>query len=431
MDAIGFDSLTSFLDRRGCLRATVRLAEFCRRQNRPLAVLWLDLDRFKKVNESFGHLGGDAVIAKIAARIGEILFNRAEVARMGGDEFVLLVPNADRERAEDMSRELLRTVAEPIEIGNIRIRPSGSIGVAVLDEGEDPLAFIERADRAMIEAKRLGGGRHVVSGDEQVPGRVGVLLAREELAIESKIHAALETGGLTLHYQPIIRFDGGIEAVEALMRCRVAGESLSPGKIIPVAEKTGLVVRLGEWSMLNAAQHARHLRDFGLPTKIAVNVSRAQLTAPRFVEALYTAIYYADIAPELLELELTESLFMDVSDIVQSNLLEARKAGVSLAIDDFGTGYSCLANLKDIPATKLKLDRAFVRVLPNDKRSLSVVRAMTQLGRELGMTIVAEGVETAEQYETLADAGVDAMQGFLRAGPMEGEALIKWLREPH
>jgi diguanylate cyclase (GGDEF)-like protein len=428
MDAIGFDSLTSFLDRRGCLRAAVRLVELCRREHRPLSALWLDLDRFKQVNESFGHLGGDAVIAKVAARVSTILSGRAEVSRMGGDEFVFLIPGCERKQAEEIAAELLRAVTDAIEIGSIRIRPSGSIGLAILDDQEDALSFIERADRAMIEAKRLGGGRHVVSGDEQVPGRVGVLLAREELVIESQIHAALECGGLTLHYQPIIRLDGSIEAAEALMRCNVDGVSLPPAKIIPVAEKTGLVVRLGEWSMLNAAQHARRLRDQGLATKVAVNVSRAQLTAPRFVEALYAAIYYADVAPDLLELELTESLFMDISDVVQSNLLAAREAGVALAIDDFGTGYSCLANLKDIPATKLKLDRAFVRVLPDDKRALSVVRAITQLGQELGMTIVAEGVETREQHDALADAGVDAVQGFFHARPMDAEALVRWLR---
>ncbi len=430
MDALGFDSLTSFLDRRGCLRATVRLVEFSRRQARPLAALWLDLDRFKQVNESFGHLGGDAVIASIAARLSEVLAGRAEVSRMGGDEFVLLVPDCDRGRAETLAGEVLRAVSQPIEVGNISMRPSGSVGVALLDDGEEPLAFLERADRAMIDAKRGGGGRHVVSGDEEVPGRVGVLLAREELAIESQIHAALECGGLTLHYQPIIGLaDGRITGAEALMRCSVGGESLSPGKLIPVAEKTGLVVRLGEWSMTNAALYARLLRDSGLPTRVAVNVSRAQLTAPRFVEAMHGAMAYADVAPELFELELTESLFMDVSDVVQSNLLSARRAGVSLAIDDFGTGYSCLANLKDIPATKLKLDRAFVCVLPHDRRALSVVRAITQLGRELGMTIVAEGVETKEQYDALAEVGVDAIQGYYLARPMDGKALVDWLKE--
>lgn len=429
MDAIGFDTLTGFLDRSGCLRAAVRLADLSRREETPLAVLWLNLDRFKQVNESFGHMGGDAVISRVGAQLSELFSGRAELARMGSDEFVFLMPGCDRKRAEEVAAEVLRAVAQPIEIGNIRLRPSGSVGVALLDASEDPISFLERADRAMVEAKRLGGGRHVFSGDERVPGRVGILLAREELAIESLIHAALENGGLTLHYQPIVRLDGTIEAAEALMRCRVGEESLPPGKLIPVAEKTGLVVRLGEWSMMHAALHARQLRDKGLPTKVAVNVSRAQLTAPRFVEALHAAIYCADIAPALLELELTESLFMDLSDTVQSNLLAARSAGVSLSIDDFGTGYSCLADLKNIPATKLKLDRAFVKVLPEDRRALAVVRAITQLGRELGMTVVAEGVETQAQYDTLAGVGLDAIQGFLCARPMDGQALIRWLED--
>ncbi len=428
MDAVGFDSTTGFLDRGGCLRTAVRLADASRKERQPLGALWLDLDRFKQVNESFGHLGGDAVIGRLAAQLRDEFSARAEICRMGGDEFVFLVPNCSRAQAEEVAGDVLRAVSQPIELGNIRLRPSGSIGVALFDPVEDPLSFLERADRAMIEAKRLGGGRYVISGDERVPGRLGVLLAREELAIESKIHLALESGGLTLHYQPIIHFDGSIEAVEALMRCNVAGESIPPSKIIPVAEKTGLIVRLGEWSMLNAAQHARHLSDLGLPTRVAVNVSRAQLTAPRFIEALYSAFYCADIAPELLELELTESLFMDISDTVQANLQAAKKAGVSLAIDDFGTGYSCLADLKNIPASKLKLDRAFIRVLPEDKRSLAVVRAIGQLARELGMIVVAEGVETVEQFELLADIGLDAVQGFHCARPMDGQALVAWLR---
>ena len=428
MDAVGFDSTTGFLDRGGCLRTAIRLAEACRSRGDSFAALWLDLDRFKQVNESFGHLGGDAVIGRLAAILRQEFSGRMEIGRMGGDEFVFLVAGCTRAEAETVAGDLLRVVGQPMEVGNIRLRPSGSIGLALFDPSEDPLTFLERADRAMMEAKRLGGGRYVVSGDERVPGRLGVLLAREELAIESQIHQALENGGLSLHYQPIIRFDGTIEAVEALMRCQVGNESIPPGRVIPVAEKTGLIVRLGEWSLLNAAQHVRQLREAGLEVKVAVNVSRAQLTAPRFIEALYSAIYCADIPPDLLELELTESLFMDVSDTVQANLLSARNAGLSLAIDDFGTGYSCLADLKNIPATKLKLDRAFVSVLPTDRRSLAVVRAIGQLARELGMTVVAEGVETAEQHAALAEIGLDAVQGFHCARPMSADALMTWLR---
>jgi diguanylate cyclase (GGDEF)-like protein len=395
---------------------------------KPLAVIWVDLDRFKQINESFGHLGGDEVIESLGARFRNRVSGRAELARMGGDEFVFLMPNCDRNHAQQLAGELANTVEEPLAIGNLTLRPTASVGIAIHEPDEDPLALLDRADRAMFAAKSRGGNSIVCSGDEPIPGRLGITLAREELSIENNLHTALETGGFSLHYQPIIRADGSIEAAEALMRCSVGGENISPGKFIPVAEKTGLIIRLGEWSLLQGAMHARLLQDAGYHTKVAINVSRAQLVSPKFTQALHAALVCSNVKPELVELELTESLFMDISDIVQKNLKNAIAAGVGLAIDDFGTGYSCLANLKDIPAGKLKLDRAFVTVLPEDKRALAVVRAMTQLGHELGMTIVAEGCETKEQIDALLDAGVDAIQGFFYARPMPEETLLPWLQ---
>jgi len=288
-------------------------------------------------------------------------------------------------------------------------------------------SWLERADRGLLEAKCQGGNRIVSSGEEPVPGRLGVLLAREELAIESDLHTALENGGLQLHYQPILGVDGHIEGVEALMRCSANGRQIAPMSFVPVAEKTGLIVRLGEWSMLQSAFYAARLQAQGIATKVAINVSRAQLTSPKFIQALHGALICANVAPELIELELTESLFMDFSDTVQNNLRSASKTGVGLAIDDFGTGFSCLANLKDLPATKLKLDRAFVCVLPEDRRALAVVKAMTQLARELGMIVVAEEVETQGQLDALLQAGVDATQGHLHARPMTDEDLLNWL----
>jgi EAL domain-containing protein (putative c-di-GMP-specific phosphodiesterase class I) len=281
----------------------------------------------------------------------------------------------------------------------------------------------------MSTAKRQGGGRAVASGEEPMPGRLGILLAREELAIENKLHLALENGGLSLHYQPIVGFDGRVEAVEALMRCTFDNELIPPARFIPVAEKTGLIIRLGEWSLLAGARYASQLDQAGYRTKVAINVSRAQLASPKFAQALHAALLCANVHPELIELELTESLFMDISETVQSNLNAAQKAGVGLAIDDFGTGYSCLANLKDIPATKLKLDRAFVIVLPQDRRAFSVIKAMSQLGRELGMTVVAEGVEEQSQLDSLREAGVDAIQGYIHAHAMPEEALLSWFQK--
>jgi diguanylate cyclase (GGDEF)-like protein len=422
------DSLTGFLNRFGCIQTTLKLVANSTAEAKPLAVIWLDLDRFKQINESFGQLGGDEVIENLGVRFRNRVSGRAELARMGGDEFVLLMPNCDRAQAQQLAGELASTVEEPLAIGNLMLRPTASIGIAIHEPGEDPLALLDRADRAMFAAKNKGGNSIVCSGEEPIPGRLGVTLAREELAIENSLHTALETGGISLHYQPIIRADGSIEAAEALMRCSVDGENISPGKFIPVAEKTGLIIRLGEWSLLQGAMHARLLQDAGYQTKVAINVSRAQLVSPKFTQALHAALVCSNAKPALVELELTESLFMDISDTVQKNLKNAIAAGVGLAIDDFGTGYSCLANLKDIPAGKLKLDRAFVTVLPEDKRALAVVRAMTQLGHELGMTIVAEGCETKEQIDALLDAGVDAIQGFYYARPMPEETLLSWLQ---
>lgn len=422
------DPLTGLLDRFGCLQTAQQLAADSTASGKPFTVIWIDIDRFKQINESFGHQGGDEIIKDLALRFRERISGRAELCRMSGDEFVLLVPNCDRSCAQHFAAELGNTVEEPITIGNLTLRPTASIGIAVHEPGEDSLALLERADRAMFAAKSKGGDSIVCSGDEPIPGRLGIILAREELSIEGMLHTALETGGLCLHYQPIIRADGSIEAVEALMRCSVNGENISPAKFIPVAEKTGLIIRLGEWSLLQGAMQARQLQDAGYHTKVAINVSRAQLVSPKFTQALHAALICTNVKPELVELELTESLFMDISDTVQKNLKNAIAAGVNLAIDDFGTGYSCLANLKDIPAQKLKLDRAFVTVLPEDRRALAVVRAMTQLGHELGMTIVAEGCERQEEIDVLLDAGVDAIQGFFYARPMHEQNLIAWLQ---
>jgi diguanylate cyclase (GGDEF)-like protein len=429
MDDATLDPITGLLSRNGGLQAAMRLVRGAADGNTSLVAMWLDLDRFQQVNQSFGHMGGDTVIARIAHRISATISIGRELSRMGSDEFLCLLPGVDKDGAERLAYELLRAIEEPLPVDDILFRPSASIGVALHLPGEDSLAWLERADRALIEAKRQGGNRIIISGEEPVPGRLGVLLAREELAIESDLHTALETGGLQLHFQPILRLDGRIEAVEALMRCNANGRHISPVKFIPVAEKTGLIVRLGEWCLLQGGHYAARLHRAGIPAKVAINVSRAQLTSPKFIQALHGTLICTDVAPALIELELTESLFMDLSEVVQTNLRSARSIGVGLAIDDFGTGFSCLANLKDLPATKLKLDRAFVSVLPEDRRAFAVVKAMTQLAQELGMTVVAEGVETQGQMDALVQAGVDATQGYLHASPMSEDALLAWLEK--
>ncbi len=416
--------ITGFLNRGDCLDEITQQATLATPEH-PLAIVWIALDRFKRVNESFGHHGGDAYIARIAQRLRDKISVNAQWYRMAGDEFVCLLPDCDFDHINQIASTLLREIETPLPLNELLLHPSASLGIAILAADENPHAFLERADQAMNTAKRAGGGRIVTSGAEPIPGRLGIYLARHELEIENQLHLALERGELSLHYQPCLDINGRVVSVEALLRC--ANKLLTPSEFIPIAEKTGLIVRIGEWALLEGARFAQRLAAAGLPIPVAVNVSRTQFTAPRFARTLHAALLCANVKPELIELELTESLFMDHSMTVQGNLRAARDAGVALSIDDFGTGYSCLANLKDIKAGKLKLDRAFVIALPQDTRALAVVKAIVRLGNELGMQVVAEGVETRTQLDALHEAGVDITQGFFHARPMPETALLEWL----
>jgi len=315
-----------------------------------------------------------------------------------------------------------------VPLGAMLPRPAVSIGITWRHAADDPLSLLERADRAMSEAKAQGGNRFAVIAAEPPRATSGARAARQDLEIEGVLHVSLATGDLELHYQPIIRQDGSVEAVEALMRCAVGGRQVSPLQLVAVAEKTGLIVRLGEWILLQGARCAARLREQGYRTKVAINVSRLQLCSASFLSVLHAALICTRLPADAIELELTESLFMDVSPVVQANLRGAHEAGVGLAIDDFGTGYSSLANLKDLPATKLKFDRAFISELPDDRRAFLILGAITPLAGELGMVVVAEGVETAEQLAACEAAQVDATQGFLHARPMSEEALLLWMR---
>lgn len=423
------DPNTGFLDRYSSLQLASNLVGKVGESGQSLAALWIDLDRFKQINESFGYDGGDSIISLIADRLRETIQGDVEIGRIGADEFICFASNFDLEGAEKLAIELLRAIEPPLTMGDLRIRLTASMGIAVLEPEESASEFLERADWSKNTAKKQGGNRYVISGNEPVPSHMGIIQAREDLEVEYLLHTALETGGLQLHYQPILGFNGDVLSVEGLMRCTVNGKNLAPVRFFPVAEKSGLIVRLGEWSLLQGTRQARHLSKAGLGTTVSINVSRGQLSDSRFAEALHAAIILADVEPDLIELELSESLIMDASDTVQANLRNARDIGVSLAIDNFGSGFSCLANLKDIPATKLKLGRAFTMTLPQDRRSMSVVKSMVQLGQDLGMTVIAEGVETKEQMETLRELSVDGIQGYYYARPMDVEALSTWLTD--
>lgn len=422
------DWLTGLPDRGGCIARLASLLSDPHGRDRGVAVLWLDIDRFRQINHSFGYVVGDSILVELVRRLERVKPARASMARVGADEFVMLVPQAAPDEAERLGHKLVGAVHQVLSIGTTRMRPSASVGIALAQADEDGHEVLERAERAMTEAKREGGGRSQLSVDPTLPARNGKYLAREELAVEETLHRALEMGGLYLDYQPIVRItDGAPLAAEALMRCRVDGVVMPPGRFIPVAEKTGLISHLGDWCLISAAEFLVRMHARGLDLKVAVNVSRVQLLNPAFAKSLHGVLAYTGIEPGQMELEITESLFMDSTDTVRRNLRAAMSAGFPLALDDFGTGYSSLACLKDLPAGKIKLDRAFVIDLARDRRAFGVARAVVQLAGDLGVAVVAEGVETEEQLQLLGEAGVTAVQGFHLARPMSESDLLDWL----
>lgn len=408
-----------------------RLLQEAHRHNHSVTALWIDIDRFRQINDTFGHECGDQIIDTLSLRIQAVAPPGSPCVRMGSDEFVLLLPALSQLAAEQVARHVLTEVEKPLCIHGFNIHLSVSIGLHSSQAGQCADHLMESADRAMIDAKRHGGNRCVWSGQEALPGALRIEHSRRELAIASMLHEALHHGGLSLRYQPILRPDGSIEAVEALMSCALGQPPVSPGEFIPVAEKIGLIDKLGEWSLVEGALCAARLHRMGWPTKVAINVSRAQLLSEGFLAALQGALVVANVPPQWIELELTESLFMEQSPTVQRNLQRIRDTGVGLAIDDFGTGYSCLATLKDLPATKLKFDRAFIKCLPDDTRVLAIVRSMTDLAHYLGLVVVAEGVETEAQLQVCEDSGLDATQGYFHAMPMPETQLLAWLEKHH
>ncbi len=429
MQETKIDPTSGFLDRFSCLEITSDLVSRASDNEQFLAVIWIDLDRFKQINESFGYEGGDNIISLVADRLRDKIGNRGESGRIAADEFVFIVAVTDIDQAENLALELMRAIEIPINMGDFRIRLTASVGIALLEPEETAAELLERADWSKNTAKKQGGNRHVISGNELVPSHMGIIQAREDLEVEYLLHTALDNGGLQLHYQPILGFDGKVLSVEALMRCTVNGKNIPPGRFFPVAEKSGLIVRLGEWSLQQGTRQAKLLSQRGLKTTVSINVSRGQLSDASFAQALQAAIILADVNPGLIELEFSESIFMDVSETIQSNLRQVREMGVNLAIDNFGSGFSCMANLKDIPASKLKLGRSLTLSLPGDRRSYSVVKAMVNLSKDLGLTVIAEGVETKEQMEDLKNLSVDGIQGYYYARPMDVEALSIWLTE--
>jgi len=410
------DDLTGLPNRRllaDRLRHALAVAE---RQRLQAALVYIDLDGFKLVNDSLGHAVGDLLLCQVAGRLQSRVRQSDTLARLGGDEFaVVLTGSGAGSDAAQVSAALLEVLAPPFFIENHEIAIGASIGISLYPEnGATPLLLLQQADSAMYAAKKLGKNRVVYFSPE-----LGASL-RERLHLETQLRGALSNGEIVVWYQPefdvasrrLIRF-------EALARWQhpVLG-MISPGRFIPIAEETGLIVPLGRLVMEAACREAMRWQSAGsAPVQVAVNVSSLQLMRDSFVEEVAAILKTTGLPPHLLQIELTESVMLSGTQSAAMTMHRLADLGVGLAIDDFGTGYSCLSYLPQLPFDALKIDRSFVSELGARPETEALVHSLVVLAQKLGMRVIAEGIETKEQFERIADIGTNEVQGFLLGKP--------------
>jgi len=392
----------------------------------PVAVGFLDLDRFKKVNDSLGHDAGDELLRQVADRLCAATRSEDIVARLAGDEFALLLPGADQEVATQVARRVLDSFAGPFRVSSRSLFTTPSIGLAVHPEhGADPETLLRHADAAMYRAKTVGRNT-VQTYDDRLGGR-----ADQELAVETALHSAIDRGELALHYQPKVHTaTGAVTGVEALVRWQhpTLG-TIPPSAFIRLAEETGLIAALGEWVLTTACRQAAAWRAAGRHIAVSVNLSARQFQLHHLPDLVGQALQTSGLPGQLLELELTESISLNEQETVTATLETLRGLGVRCSIDDFGTGYSGLGYLNSYPIDTIKLDRSLVAAI--DDGDAPIVRAAIAMAHSLGLKVVAEGVETREQAAFLHTHGCDELQGYLISRPVPAEQLASLLDNTH
>ena len=421
------DALTGLPNRAAFTDRANDLLVRARSDGRPLALLFMDLDHFKRVNDSLGHPVGDMLLQTVAGRITATLREADLVSRFGGDEFVLLLHGEASEAAvAEVAARLLSAVGAPLDVEGIAISVTPSIGVALFPaHGDSAAELIKHADTAMYRAKARGRAGYEFFHPQMAEA------ARAELAMESRLLQAVRDGEFVLHYQPQLRVtDGALMGVEALIRWAHPERGLvGPDAFIPLAEARRLTLPIGQWVLNTAlAQAVRWQREGLLRVPLAVNVSPLQFRNPGFGASIEKALADAGAVGALLELEITERMLMQDAADVLAVLARLRALGVRVAVDDFGTGYTSLRNLQRLPIDRLKIDRSFVEGLPADGGSAAVVQSIIQLGRGLGLQVLAEGVATAAQRDQLLAQGCEVQQGRLELEPQPAEAFEAWLR---
>lgn len=416
------DFLTG-LGNRNALKSSLHAAlEHSRRAGGHVALMFLDLDHFKRINDNLGHEVGDLLLKAVAIRLREQVRSYDTVARLGGDEFTIVLGDLEfPDDASTVARKILNAMRQPFTLRDgLEVIVSASIGISTFPEcGDDAEALMRTADVAMYQAKRDGRNLHAFYLPEMNSRGHGALL------LEQALRQAVESESFVLHYQPQIDLRTGcLVGLEGLMRWRHGGQVIEPSVFVPMLEDTGLMVRAGLW-VFSTGCRQRLAWDELLPKDctIALNVSARQFADKFLVQAIHRVIDQLGLPPEKLELELTESILMATSDVTCSVLAALKGMGIRLSVDDFGTGYSSLAYLKQFPLDSLKIDRQFIMNLTTSDKDAAIATSIIQLAHNLGLKVVAEGVERAEQVEMLQQMGCDIAQGFYFSRPIPADAV--------
>lgn len=421
-----YDVLTGLPNRRLLRERFEQLLAAAEREKSEIAVIFLDLDHFKRVNDSLGHSVGDELLCEVARRLDSVVRRIDTLARLGGDEFIFAMPGFHTAAAVEVARRLVEVFSRPFEVAGHELTVTPSLGISIYPhDGRDLETLLRNADTAMYRAKEMGRNAFQFYSSEMNTTTL------DRLLMESNLRRALVQNEFILHYQPLVNLETGlIIGVEALIRWLHPELGLiMPDRFIHVAEETGLINPIGDWVLCEACRQAKAWCDAGLPPIcMAVNVAPVQFRQAGFVEMVAGALATSGLDASRLELELTERTVMHDADINMGTLSALHRMGVELSLDDFGTGYSSLAYLKRFPVGKLKIDRSFVNDLETDPDDWAIASTIVSMGRSLRMTVLAEGVEKVEQLALLRKMGCDMAQGYYFSRPMSADGMADMLR---
>jgi diguanylate cyclase (GGDEF)-like protein len=424
------DPLTGLANRELFHRRLEEVLRGAGRRGRLAALLLLNLDGFKSINDNYGHSVGDALLRHVAERLKGVTRKGDTVARLGGDEFgVLMVDLEQPDAIRSLAERILESLSQPVTLEGCLLKSGASMGISFYPHDDtNPDELIRKADIALDEAKAAGRNAY------QMYEGVMNAQARAAKVLESDLRLALIRQEFELHYQPKLRIDAcEVIGAEALIRWRHPRRGMvSPSEFIPIAESSDLMVHLGEWVLRAACDQAKSWQDAGFPPlPVAVNISARQFQDNDFVGTLEGILYDSGLAPRWLELEITEGMVMDDTEQTIDRFHRIHDLGVEISIDDFGTGYSSLAYLKRFPVHRLKIDQSFVRDLTSEPDDAAITEAVIKMGHSLKLKVIAEGVETEQQVAYLRSKGCDELQGFLFSPPLPADDFLDWVASWH